>query len=60
MTKIYALIWLVALAIMLATFVLGFLSQAVLVAFGFFFFMLTFMGVMSVLPTAVEHEVHHH
>lgn len=60
MTKIYALIWAIALSVMGIMYLTGALSKTVVIGFGFFFVVLTFMGFMSLLPTAVEHEIHNH
>lgn len=60
MIKIYALIWAIALSTLGILYITGALTRTIVVGFGFFFAVLTFMGFMSVLPSAVEREVHHH
>jgi hypothetical protein len=57
--KIYAAVWLLGVAAVLATYVTGNFTPAVAVFFGFLSFGAIFMGIMGVLPMTVAHRTPH-
>lgn len=54
--KIYTAVWLAVAIAAALFFVTGNMTPVVVVAFGFLAFGLTFMGMMSVLPSTVGHH----
>ena len=56
--KIYALVWLIGMIAVALTYVSGYFTPTVAVAFGFLSFGAIFMGIMGVLPITVGYEVH--
>ena len=54
LTQIYIALWLVIATAALGVYVTGNMSVMAVVAFGFVCFGMVFMGMMSVLPTAVH------
>ena len=58
LTKIYTGSWTVTLAAFVLLFATGNLTMLALVVFGFIAFGLTFMGMISVLPSTVVHSHH--
>lgn len=60
LTKIYIALWLVIAAAALGVYVTGNMSVMAVVAFGFVCFGMVFMGMMSVLPTAVHDSLVRH
>lgn len=60
LTKIYFALWAVILLAALGFFATGNLTPVTLVVFGFVSFGMVFMGMMSVLPTAVHDSLVKH
>ncbi|MBX3294951.1 MAG: hypothetical protein KF762_04510 [Acidobacteria bacterium] len=60
LTKIYIALWLVIAAAALGVYVTGNMTVTAVVAFGFVCFGMVFMGMMSVLPTAVHDSLVRH
>jgi hypothetical protein len=60
MVKLYALVWLVGVVAVAATYVTGNMTPEVAVFFGFLSFGAVFMGIMGVLPSAVSEANHKH
>ncbi|HBR58118.1 MAG TPA: hypothetical protein DEA22_11740 [Blastocatellia bacterium] len=60
LTKIYFTVWFLVLLTLGAFFVTGSCTQFVMVVFGFIAFGMTFMGMISVLPTAVHEAITKH
>lgn len=60
LTKIYIALWLVIATAALGVYVTGNMSVMAVVAFGFVCFGMVFMGMMSVLPTAVHDSLVRH
>jgi len=56
-TRFYMFLWLAAILATTGFYLAGSLTLLVGVVFGFIFFGLTFMGMISVLPTMVHAEV---
>ncbi|MEZ5345460.1 MAG: hypothetical protein R2681_07900 [Pyrinomonadaceae bacterium] len=54
LAKVYGVIWILSILILLVTFLTGFLSSIVLLAFGKFFVGLIFMGLIGVIPSMAE------
>lgn len=60
LTKIYFAIWFLVLVALGAFFATGNCTEFVMVVFGFVAFGMIFMGMMSVLPTAVHESLTKH
>lgn len=60
LTKIYFALWTLIIAAAGVTYFAGMLTEPVVVAFGFLSFGMVFMGMMSVLPTAVHDSIMKH
>lgn len=58
--KLYFALWVVIILTGLGTFATGNMTPAIAVIFGFIAFGMTFMGMMSVLPTAVHESLVKH
>lgn len=60
LTKIYFALWFLVLVTLGVFFAIGNCTEFVMVVFGFFAFGMIFMGVISVLPTAVHESLIKH
>ena len=60
MVKLYALVWLIGVVAVLATYLTGNMTAEAVVFFGFLSFGAVFMGIMGVLPSAVSEANHKH
>lgn len=60
LTKIYIALWFILAALAATFYVTGNLTEPVVVLFGFFAFGMVFMGMISVLPTAVHDSLTKH
>lgn len=60
MVKLYALVWLVGIVAVAATYLTGNMTPTVSVFFGFLSFGVIFMGIMGVLPSTVSEANHKH
>jgi hypothetical protein len=60
MVKLYALVWLVGILAVAATYLTGNMTPEVTVFFGFLSFGAIFMGIMGVLPSTVSQANHKH
>ena len=60
LTKIYIALWVLVAAAFAVVFVAGKMTAEALVVFGFIAFGMVFMGMISVLPTAVHDSLVKH
>jgi hypothetical protein len=60
LTKIYIALWFLIAAATAAFYVTGNLTEPIVVVFGFIAFGMVFMGMISVLPTAVHDSLTKH
>ncbi len=60
LTKIYIVLWFLIAAAAAALYVTGSMTEMVVVLFGFICFGMVFMGMLSVLPTAVHDSLTKH
>lgn len=60
LTKIYIALWAIIVTSAVVMFVIGGLSELMIVAYGFICFGMVFMGMISVLPTAVHDSLIKH
>jgi len=60
LTKIYIALWAIIVTSAVVMFLIGGLSELMLVAYGFICFGMVFMGMISVLPTAVHDSLIKH
>lgn len=60
LTKIYIALWAIIITSAVVLFLIGGLSELMVVAFGFICFGMVFMGMISVLPTAVHDSLIKH
>lgn len=60
LTKIYIALWAIIVTSAVVMFMIGGLSELMLVAYGFICFGMVFMGMISVLPTAVHDSLIKH
>ncbi len=60
LTKIYFFLWAALIVTGMGTFATGNMTSFTAVVFGFIAFGMVFMGMMSVLPTAVHDELVKH
>lgn len=60
MVKLYALVWLVGIVAVAATYVTGNMTPEIALFFGFLSFGAIFMGIMGVLPSTVAEANHKH
>ncbi|MDM7922076.1 MAG: hypothetical protein QUS14_07225 [Pyrinomonadaceae bacterium] len=60
LTKIYIVLWFLIAAAAATLYVTGSMTEMVVVLFGFICFGMVFMGMLSVLPTAVHDSLTKH
>ncbi|HBE83720.1 MAG: hypothetical protein JNK51_02420 [Blastocatellia bacterium] len=60
LTKIYIALWAIIVTSAVVMFLIGGLSELMIVAYGFICFGMVFMGMISVLPTAVHDSLIKH
>ena len=60
LTKIYIVLWFLIAAAAATLYVTGSMTEIVVVLFGFICFGMVFMGMLSVLPTAVHDSLTKH
>lgn len=60
LVKLYALVWLLGIAAVAATYLTGNMTPEAVVFFGFLSFGAIFMGIMGVLPSTVAEANHKH
>lgn len=60
LTKIYIALWIIIAAAATVVYLTGNLTEPVVVLFGFLAFGMVFMGMISVLPTAVHDSLVKH
>lgn len=60
LTKIYFILWALIFLVAFGMFVTGLMTPVTAVVFGFIAFGMTFMGMMSVLPTSVHDQLVKH
>ena len=60
LVKLYALVWVIGVAAVAATYLTGNMTPEASVLFGFLSFGAVFMGIMGVLPSMVSEANHKH